>query len=69
MTDTRIFGYADPLNPKAGDKVDFMISVEGRYKVEAKLVRLIHGDENPIGPGFIEEEIEIELPHFLNVKR
>ena len=69
MTDTRIFGYADPLNPKAGDKVDFMISVEGRYKAEAKLVRLIHGDENPIGPGFIEEEIEIELPHFLNVKR
>lgn len=69
MTNTRIFGYADPLNPKAGQPVDFMISVEGRHEVEAKVVRLLHGDENPDGPGFIEEEVEMELPHFLNVRR
>ncbi|WP_136660460.1 N,N-dimethylformamidase beta subunit family domain-containing protein [Nitratireductor sp. XY-223] len=69
MTNTRIFGYADPLNPKAGDAVDFMISVEGRHEVETKLVRLVHGDENPEGPGFIEEEIETDLPSWLNVKR
>ena len=30
MTNTRIFGYADPLCARAGSKVDFMISVEGR---------------------------------------
>lgn len=69
MTNTRIFGYADPLNPKSGETVDFMISVEGRHEVEARLVRLIHGDENPEGPGFIEEEVEIDLPPRLEVER
>lgn len=69
MTNTRIFGYADPLNPKAGQSVDFMISVEGSQQVEARLVRLLHGDENPEGPGFIEKEVEVDLPHRLEVKR
>lgn len=69
MTNTRIFGYADPLNPKAGESVDFMISVEGRREAEVKLVRLVHGDENPDGPGFIEEEVDIVLPRQLAVKR
>ena len=69
MTNSRIFGYADPLNPKAGETVDFMISVEGSSEVEAQLVRLIHGDQNPDGPGFIEEEIDLDLPSMLNVKR
>ena len=55
MTNTRILGYSDPLNPKAGADVDFMISVEGSNEVDAKFVRLIHGDQNPDGPGFIEE--------------
>ena len=69
MTNTRIFGYADPLNAKTGETVDFMISVEGRHEVEAKLVRLRHGDEHPNGPGFLEEEVEVDLPHWLEVKR
>ena len=69
MTNTRIFGYADPLTLKAGEKVDFMVSVEGRNEVDAKLVRLVHGDENPEGPGFIEEEIEADLPPKLKVER
>lgn len=69
MTNTRILGYSDPLNPKAGADVDFMISVEGSNEVDAKFVRLIHGDQNPDGPGFIEEEIEVDLPSVLAVKR
>ena len=69
MTNARIFGYADPLNATAGQSVDFMISVEGRSEVDAKLVRLLHGDENPDGPGFVEEEIAVDLPAKLKVKR
>ncbi len=69
MANTRIFGYADPLNPKAGEKVDFLLSVEGRDEVEAQLVRLVHGDENPIGPGFIEEEVASDIPSAINVRR
>ena len=33
MTNTRIFGYADPLCARAGGTVDFMISVEGQDHV------------------------------------
>lgn len=69
MTNTRIFGYADPFHLKTGETVDFMVSAEGRSEVEARLVRLIHGDESPQGPGFIEEEVEIDLPSTLQVKR
>lgn len=47
MTNTRIFGYADPMCARAGGRVDFMLSVEGRDEVEAQLVRVLHGDENP----------------------
>ena len=32
-------------------------------------MRLLHGDENPIGPGFLEEEIDVDLPHWLDAKR
>ena len=69
MTNTRIFGYADPLAARAGSKVDFMISVEGRDEVEARLVRVLHGDENPDGPGYLEEAVSIDLPKSLKVKR
>ena len=69
MTDTRIFGYADPLTVKTGQTVDFMISVEGRREVEAQLVRLLHGDENPDGPGFVEREVDGTEPMTLAVTR
>ncbi len=62
MTNTRIFGYADPLCARAGGTVDFMISVEGQDHVQASLVRVIHGDENPEGPGYVELPVELALP-------
>ena len=34
-----------------------MVSAEGTDEAELQLVRLIHGDENPEGPGFIEREV------------
>lgn len=69
MTNARIFGYADPLNARAGGSVDFMISVEGRDQVEMELVRALHGDENPYGPGYLEEVIPLGLPKTLHVAR
>ena len=62
MTNTRIFGYADPLCARAGGTVDFMISVEGQDHVTASLVRVIHGDENPDGPGYVELPTDIVVP-------
>ncbi len=69
MTDVRIFGYCDPLAARAGKPIDFMVSVEGTKEVEAQIVRLVHGDENPEGPGFVEEEVETDVPGVLTVRR
>lgn len=52
-----IVGYADRLSVQQGETVRFMVSCKlPRYR--ADIVRLIHGDENPKGPGFKEELIE-----------
>jgi len=67
--DIRLFGYSDPMAAKAGEPVDFMISAEGTTEAQIDIVRLIHGDYNPEGPGFIEELIETDLPKTLPVQR
>ncbi|MEO0381017.1 MAG: LamG-like jellyroll fold domain-containing protein, partial [Pseudomonadota bacterium] len=69
MTDVRLFGYSDPLAAQAGKPIDFMVSAEGTDKVTAELVRLVHGDFNPEGPGFIEESIPTDIPVTLDVRR
>ncbi len=51
-----IVGYADRLRAEPGETIRFMVSSEsGRYR--ADIVRLIHGDPNPEGPGVKEVEI------------
>src|SRR5207244_1144270 len=51
VTDTmRLVGYADPLVVRPGGTVRFMVSSSaGDY--ESEIVRLVHGDPNPAGPG------------------
>ena len=52
-----IAGYADRLSVQPGETIEFMVSSQlPRY--EAAIVRLIHGDPNPRGPGIKEEIIE-----------
>lgn len=58
MGNGAVFGYTDKISVKAGETVQFHVSTEGTSTVDAQLVRLIHGDENPQGPGFIEEEVD-----------
>ena len=69
MAEKKIYGYADPWSIKAGDRLSFMISAEGTDTVETRLVRLLHGDENPDGPGFVEQEVDVDLPSTLSVRR
>ena len=69
MTHIRLFGYSDPLAAKAGEPIDFMVSAEGTTEVKSEIVRLVHGDMNPEGPGFIEEVINADIPATLSVKR
>ena len=46
-----IVGYGDRWSVQPGETLRFMVSAEApRY--QARVVRLIHGDTNPAGPGF-----------------
>ena len=60
-----IVGYTDRLTVEPGQTVDFKISC-AETGFRASLVRLIHGDANPSGPGFksqaIPSSIEGEHP-------
>ena len=53
----RITGYSDKYSVCPGDDIKFYINSEENEVYEAQLVRLIHGDTNPEGPGYKEEEI------------
>ena len=45
-----LLGYADRFSVQAGETIRFMVSCEAA-NFAARLVRLIHGDSNPAGPG------------------
>ncbi|MBM7417371.1 MULTISPECIES: N,N-dimethylformamidase beta subunit family domain-containing protein [Nocardiaceae] len=56
----KVVGYADKLSVEPGAAITFMVSSEpGRFS--AQLVRLIHGDENPAGPGYKDVTISSTL--------
>ncbi len=61
MAEIKIFGYANKISVKQGENIDFHVTADGTSEADAKLVRLIHGDQHPTGPGFIEKEIENKI--------
>ena len=69
MAEIKVFGYTDKLSVKPGDKIDFHVSADGTKTANAQLVRLIHGDEHPNGPGYMDEEVDCELNGVWNVKK
>jgi N,N-dimethylformamidase len=56
----KIVGYADHLSAAPGQTVQLMVSADAP-SYTADLVRLIHGDTNPAGPGIRLEEIPSTL--------
>jgi N,N-dimethylformamidase len=56
----KVVGYADKLSVEPGSAITFMVSSEpGRFS--ARLVRLIHGDTNPAGPGYKDAAVASTL--------
>ncbi len=53
----KITGYSDKYSICPGDDIKFYINSEHDEVYDAQIVRLIHGDTNPEGPGYKEEEI------------
>lgn len=52
-----LLGYADRISVPAGGEVAFKISSEDGRPYTARIVRLIHGDTNPAGPGYQDAEV------------
>jgi N,N-dimethylformamidase len=53
----KLVGYANTWSAQPGQTVTFMVSSEPATYT-AELVRLIHGDQNPAGPGFKAEPVK-----------
>jgi N,N-dimethylformamidase len=53
----RITGYSDKYQAFPGEKIQFYVNSEKKENYDVQIVRLIHGDTNPEGPGYKEEEI------------
>ncbi|HVB78403.1 MAG TPA: N,N-dimethylformamidase beta subunit family domain-containing protein [Candidatus Binataceae bacterium] len=53
-----VVGYCDKLSVFPGERIKFMVSVEDHSHYDVEIVRLIHGDTNPAGPGFKEQPIK-----------
>lgn len=58
MAEQKIFGYADKISVKPGDDIGIYVHADGTASAQAQLVRLIHGDSHPDGPGYVEQEID-----------
>ena len=54
----RITGYSDKYSVCPGDEITFYVNSEKNESYKADIVRLIHGDTNPEGPGFKEKVIK-----------
>jgi N,N-dimethylformamidase len=54
---------------KSGDEIWFHVSADGTTTANAHLVRLVHGDHNPDGPGYIEEELPAPVNGAWQVKK
>jgi N,N-dimethylformamidase len=57
MAAIHIRGYSDRISLQSGERIKFMVSVEGAARYRTEIVRLINGDGNPAGPGPKEESI------------
>ena len=56
----KLVGYSDRLSVAPGESIGFKVSADGLDKYEAGIVRLIHGDANPDGPGFKCRPVEAD---------
>lgn len=56
----QVVGYADTLSVEPGAEIGFMISSRAP-SFRADVIRLLHGDANPAGPGFKSQAVESDV--------
>jgi len=57
----RLTGYADKFSVHPGDGIKIYVNCDGPAKYRAEIVKMINGDTNPRGPGFIEKLISVSV--------
>lgn len=57
MLNNILTAYSDKISARPGDLVTFFVSCEMERPYSATLIRLIHGDTNPQGPGYLDEPV------------
>jgi N,N-dimethylformamidase len=61
----KVIGYSEELSVRPGDRVNFYVSCDTE-RYHADIVKLIHGDTNPDGPGFkiepVGTDVDADLP-------
>ncbi len=57
----KLVGYSDRLSVAPGEEIAFKVSTDGVSDYEAAIVRLIHGDANPAGPGFKSRPVGADI--------
>jgi N,N-dimethylformamidase len=60
MATIAITGYTDKVSVAPGEDIEFKVSVDNATSAQVEIVRIIHGDEHPDGPGFIEETVSAD---------
>lgn len=58
---TRILGYSDRVSAAPGECIQVKVSCDNIKQYDANLIRVIHGDINPSGPGYREQIIPLKL--------
>ncbi len=61
MSTITIRGYCDVPSAAPGETIRFFVSSDRPGEYRADIVRLVHGDTNPNGPGFKEELLETRV--------
>jgi len=57
----RLTGYADKFSVHPGDSIKFYVNCDGPKEYDVQLVRMVHCDTNPKGPGLIEVSSAMSL--------
>jgi N,N-dimethylformamidase len=52
-----LLGYANKIGVQPGGTIEFKVSSEDERPYQASIVRLIHADTNPAGPGYRERSV------------
>ena len=61
----RITGYSDRYQAFPGEEIKFYVNAEKNENYDVQIIRLIHGDTNPEGPGTRMKKLELSvIKHF-----